>query len=403
VTSEQVVPAGSATRQSEQAASGRRFARGRIADIVCIAISGIGALILAGAAEDSGRVTGEAQFWALVLAGVGTIALWWRRRHPTGVAVLLAPIAAVSEMIGFGVLIAVGTVAIYRRWPVAVAVAGLHAVVTIPYTIINPDPDLPALWANLFSVALLAGTVATGIAVRSRRELVASLRDRATRAEEAARFRADQVRALERERIAREMHDVLAHRISLVSLYAGALEVRPDLSATQVAAAAGTIRASAHAALEELREILGMLRSDTDDAPELRPQPSLTNLDELVEQCRRAGTPVEVDNQLPPVPLPPTVDRAVYRLLQEGLTNARKHAPGAPVRLRLDRTDAGVHIWLRNPLVGGPAPVIPGTRSGLVGLAERVSLAGGRLDHGVRRGASGETAFHLEAWLPWPA
>src|SRR5262245_66617468 len=175
------------------------------------------------------------------------------------------------------------------------------------------------------------------------------------------------------------MHDVLAHRISLVSLYAGALEVRPDLSATQVAAAAGTIRASAHAALEELREILGMLRSDTDDAPELRPQPSLTNLDELVEQCRRAGTPVEVDNQLPPVPLPPTVDREIGRLLQEGLTNARKHAPGAPVRLRLDRTDAGeLHIWLRNPLVGGPAAVIPGTRSGPRGLDQPVNRAGGR-------------------------
>jgi signal transduction histidine kinase len=194
------------------------------------------------------------------------------------------------------------------------------------------------------------------------------------------------------------MHDVLAHRISLETLHEGPLEIRPDLSSDEVARAAGTIRASAHQALEELREILGVLRGDADG---LAPRPGLEEMDRLLAGCRSAGTEVTVDDRLPDEPVPASLSRTTYRLVQEGLTNAGKHAPGQPVSLRLDRTTAGeLHVWLRNGITMGPPAA--GARAGLVGLGERVALVGGRLDHGVRRDGDGTLAFHLEAWLPWP-
>jgi signal transduction histidine kinase len=256
--------------------------------------------------------------------------------------------------------------------------------------------------ANSAALAIVAIVVAWGVVVRTRRELIASLRDRATRAETEAEQRADLLRGLERERIAREMHDVLAHRISLISLHAGALEIRTDLSREQIAEAGGTIRASAHQAMEELREILGVLRTSADDG--LRPRQDLGDLDELIDETRRAGTPVCLDNRLTePETLPAAVNRTAFRLVQEGLTNARKHAPGVEVAVCLDRTDRGeLHVWLRNPLPATPVtPLLPGSRSGLVGLTERVTLAGGRLEHGPRRTSGPAVGFHLEAWLPW--
>ncbi len=404
----------SATSPTGDAGEGTgRSVGDRFVDLVWIVAALVVALLVAEDAEIAGRVTGDELFLAVVLAGVGCVALWWRRRYPVGVALALVPLAAVSELTGAAVLIAVGTVAMYRRWQVTVAVAAAHALAVVPYSILRPDPELTVPGTNAVGVALLSIAVAVGSVLRSRRELVVSLRERAARAEAEARSRADQLRAEERQRIAREMHDVLAHRISLVSLHAGALEIRPDLSSEEVARAAGTIRASAHQALEDLREILGVLRAGdgVGDAAGpggfgdggVRPQPSLADLDELVAECRSAGTTVAVDNRLPAAPAPPSVSRTAYRIVQEALTNAGKHAPGASVWLELDGGPAGeLHVHVRNRLAAAGASTIPGARSGLVGLAERVSLAGGRLDHGVRRGADGQVTFDLEAWLPWP-
>lgn len=383
-------------------ASSRRSKRELLVDIACITVAALAAGAVAGDAEKSGSATGGALLLALVLAGLGCAALWWRRRYPVGVAVLIAPLVVVTELVGIAMLIAVFTVAVHRRWSVAVAVAALHALAPVPYSVARPDPDLPLAAGIAINAALLSIVVALGVVVRSRREAVALVRERAARAEIEASLRAERLRALERERIAREMHDVLAHRISLVSLHAGALEIRPNLPTQDVARAAAIIRASAHQALEDLREILGVLRAGGDhDA--LRPQPGLADLDELVVECRVAGTPVEVDNQLPDTAIPPSVSRTAYRVVQEALTNARKHAAGAQVHLQLNRTSTGeLHVWLRNQLTSTRRSGIPGARTGLVGLAERVSLAGGRLDHGARRGPDGDVAFHLEAWMPWP-
>jgi len=238
--------------------------------------------------------------------------------------------------------------------------------------------------------------------VRSRRQLVLSLRDRAERAESEQQLRVTQARALERTRIAREMHDVLAHRISLLSLHAGALEIHPGAALAEVAGAAGVIRASAHQALEDLREVIGVLREPAGgEAPE-RPQPTLRELPALADESRTAGVKVHLELRVDDAAeLPAGTGRAAYRIVQEGLTNARKHAPGTAVRVCVTgAAGTGLTISIRNPAPVGSrtAAALPGTGAGLVGLAERATLAGGRLTSG--RGADGE--FTLSAWLPWP-
>ncbi|MEV4508852.1 histidine kinase [Dactylosporangium sp. NPDC049525] len=395
---------------SGSSVSGRR-ARNVAVDVSVFVISVLVLVVAASSSLDTGTISDERLLVSMAVSLPALVLIWWRRRWPVHVALLLLIPAALTDFVGGATTIAVFTVAVHRPFRVAVAVAVAHFVAPIPLTLRYPDPDLHPVGIGTAAAAILAIVVAWGVTVRTRRELIASLRVRAVRAEAEAEQRADLLRGLERERIAREMHDVLAHRISLISLHAGALEIRRDLTREQVAETGGTIRASAHQAMEELREILGVLRTSDDD--ELRPRQDLADLDELIEEVRRAGTPVHLDNRLTgdgdaaPETLPAAVNRTAFRLVQEGLTNARKHAPGAEVAVRLDRTSGGeLHVWLRNPLPAAPVrPTLPGSRSGLVGLAERVTLAGGRLQHGPRRTEPqpGEVGFHLEAWLPWRA
>jgi signal transduction histidine kinase len=198
------------------------------------------------------------------------------------------------------------------------------------------------------------------------------------------------------------MHDVLAHRISLLSLHAGALEFHPDASPEEIARAAGVIRTSAHDALEDLRAVIGVLREGSDGAGPERPQPTLSDLPALIEESREAGMQVRFERELPdPGEVPVATGRSAYRIVQEGLTNARKHARGAAVEVTVAGTaGTGLTIEIRNRLPVGVAAAseIPGTGTGIVGLAERASLVGGRLEHG--RTASGD--YRLWVWLPWP-
>ena len=244
------------------------------------------------------------------------------------------------------------------------------------------------------------GVVAWGMFVRARRQLLVSLRERALRAEAEQQLRVKQARHQERARIAREMHDVLAHRISLLSVHAGALEFRPDAPPEEITKAAGVIRASAQQALQDLREVIGVLREDeTEDTPE-RPQPNIADLPTLIDESRRAGMTVRYENRLPDLGAVPTgIGRSAYRTVQEALTNARKHAPDATVSVVVDGSaGADLTIEVRTPLMGA-ASGIPGSGTGLIGLAERATLSGGRLEHGPT--ADGE--FRVRAWLNWRA
>jgi signal transduction histidine kinase len=198
------------------------------------------------------------------------------------------------------------------------------------------------------------------------------------------------------------MHDVLAHRISLLSMHAGSLEFSPGASHQEIARAAGVIRTSAHAALEDLREVIGVLRREPGDEGLHRPLPTLADLPALVQESREAGMAVRSNLALDDASAASeSVGRNAYRIVQEGLTNARKHARGTVVELTVAGAPGrGLEIELRNPLpVGGRDGEIPGAGTGLIGLAERAELAGGRLEHGL----SPQGQCRLWAWLPWHA
>jgi signal transduction histidine kinase len=212
----------------------------------------------------------------------------------------------------------------------------------------------------------------------------------------------EQGRSNERERIAREMHDVLAHRISLITMHAGALTYRTDLTADQMRETAELIQTKSHEALSDLRQVLGVLRGDELVAGRHElPQPTFEDLSALVLEAQIAGMRVRYDVQvLDPAAMPEQVGRTTYRIVQEGLTNARKHAPGVAVLVSLTGSRAnGVDITIRNPARSQHAngnDTTPGAGLGLVGLVERAKLAGGHLD--TRRDAG---SFELHGWLPW--
>jgi signal transduction histidine kinase len=237
------------------------------------------------------------------------------------------------------------------------------------------------------------------MATRTRRDLLVSLADRAERAELEQQARVAEARMAERTRIAAEMHDVLAHRLSMLSLHAGAIEYRPDAPPGDLARSAAVIRLSAHLALDELRAVIGVLRDD--DGAALTPQPTVGDLDVLVEECRAAGMQIELERSIEEASLPRDISLHAYRIVQEGLTNARKHAPRRPVQLSVTgRAGDGIVVDIANetgPPADGPVPV-PGAGVGLTGLRERVDLIGGSLECGP----DGPDTYRLRAWLPWP-
>jgi len=393
-------PAGSTGRDGWP----RRSTRELAIDVACILLAVAFGLVAVKLGQSRPSPQPDALVSADLVAGsLACLALWVRRRWPVALALSLAVISTFSDMATGAVLIALFTVAVHRRWPIVAGVSAAYAVSLSIYYALRPDPVLEYLVVLPSGVVLGAAVVAAGMFVRARRQLVQSLHERAERAESEQQMRVEQARQLERTRIAREMHDVLAHRISLLSLHAGALEFRPDAPAAELAKAAGVIRDSAHQALEDLREVIGVLRQGPDNDPTGRPQPTLADLPALIEESRRAGVVVESEYRVADLALVPTaVGRTAYRIVQEGLTNARKHAPGAAVDVTVDGSPGtGLSIEVRNrPPVGRmQTSAIPGGGTGLVGLRERTSLAGGRLEHGCAQDGD----FRLRAWLPWPS
>ncbi|GAA3387690.1 sensor histidine kinase [Cryptosporangium minutisporangium] len=315
-----------------------------------------------------------------------------RRGWTVRIALGLIPLMVVSTLSMGSAMVALAVVARYRPWPTTLAVVGTHLTFVLAAFTAVASEDPQFVVAVVAVLALDAAMVASGKLVRSQRLLVESWQERAREAEEGQRLRVEEARHAERERIAREMHDVLAHRLSLLAVHAGALEIRraaPD----DERRAAGVIRESAYAALEDLREVIGMLRSDEADSD--RPQPTLADVPALVEQSRSTGAQIVFEN-CGTASAADGIGRHVYRVVQEGLTNARKHAPDAPVRVVLTDRDGGLAVEISNPVPASGTAWLPGAGSGLVGLRERMQLVGGRLEHG--RTPAGE--FRLSAWVP---
>ncbi|MGW0809519.1 sensor histidine kinase [Nonomuraea sp. NPDC002799] len=371
-----------------------------------------------------------------VVGVLGCVALWARKRWPVELAVALVALSAISELVGGAMLVALFTVAVHRSARTTMAIFGLSMLTALVFAVLRQGDDASRETLFLLAAATQSAAAGWGMLVHHRRRLLDSLKESAARAEAEAQQRV-------REAIAREIHDVLGHRLSLLSVHAGALEFHPDASREDIARAAEVIRRSAHEALQDLREVIGVLRAPVAELS----QPSLNGLAELAAESRRAGMTVHLDVELDGA-VTGRAGHTAYRIVQEGLTNARKHAPGAEVWVRVSGTPGEwLSVEVRNsaptaptaPATAEPAtpaaastttaaePATPAAESaasaaastastastasaarpegagqGLVGLAERVRLTGGRLRHGPDTPDGREGGWRLSAWLPWP-
>jgi len=381
--------------------TGRLAATWRYALAVVISLIGW-AVPLVGSA---GRVSEPALLWFVLgdpaIGLVSFVLIRWRHRRPALVAGLLCAFSFVSaSSAGPGSWI-VGSLASHRHWRILAVVAPLTVVAGVVQERIGIAEDVLPLWASAAFGFLVVGIlVATGYAMGSQRDLVDSYRERALTAEREQRARVAQAQAAERTRIAREMHDVLAHRISLVAMHAGALGYRADLSAEEQAGAAKSIEENAHRALSDLRAVLGVLRDPSQpvDAVPERPQPGLGDVAALVAEEQAGGMRVQLVDRVEGE-VPAGTGRTAYRIVQEALTNARKHAPGTAVSVEVAGSPAdGLVIAVRNAApVARRGPDLPASGLGLIGLAERAALAGGRISHGTDAGGG----YAVRAWIPW--
>ena len=386
--------------------------RARAADAACVllaAAGGLGLLLTKVGAHGQGWIPGSPSTVFAVDAALGAAAsalLWFRRRWPVAVAVVLTVPLMLSRSAQVACVISVYNVSTRCRPKVALTIAALHQVAFLAYIAlwVNQYP-VWAAWLLLLSYHVAA--VAAGMYVRARRELIASLHERVDQAERAQLLLAEQARRSERDRIAAEMHDVLAHRVSLVALHAGALEIRPDQAPSQVQATAALIRVTARQALTELRDVIGVLRDrePEPDAPHA-PPPTLADIEALVAEFTAAGLNVTLDMRVrQPGAAPGGLGRDTYRIVREGLTNVSKHASGTVTTVEVSgQAGEGLHVVVRNRLplgyeekalhgTGG----LPGSGLGLTALAERVAMAGGTLSHGPDRDGD----FVLAATLNW--
>jgi signal transduction histidine kinase len=331
---------------------------------------------------------------ALGIVAFGLVLL--RRKHPFPIAVVTSALTAVSAAAAGPAALAVVSMATRRvRWQMA-WIAVLNVAAAIVFYLVAPGDATSWVGDVVTSSIFVAAMLGWGQFVGSRRELMWNLRQRAERAEAEQELRASEARATERTRIAREMHDVVAHRISHVSMRAGALAFRDDLSAEQMRAESALIRDTANEALHELRAVLHVLREPSTGELIEQPQPTYDDLAALISGATADGMRIDFDDQLTSAP-PPEIGRTIYRIVQEGITNARKHAPEARLRIVLanDAADS-VRLTLTNP-IGFAHGDTPGSGLGLIGIAERVEVAGGRFTRDVSDGE-----FTMSAWLPCP-
>lgn len=357
---------------------------------------------------------------SLGMAACAAVSLAWRRVAPVGVlavqvvvgiAVMAAGVeygTTWAEIIGF--VVALYSVAAYR----GLARGGVAGGIAIGYAAIDMAVDLPrpAPATIAINTAFLIGSWVFGRTVRLRRAYLAELTARAERLERAREADARVARAEERSRIARELHDVVAHHVSVMTVQAGAARRILDRDPAKATEALSNIERMGRTALGEMRRIVGVLRVGGDDgAPEgeRAPQPGLADVEALIARLREAGLAVTVRTEGTPRPLSPGVDLAAYRLIQEALTNVLKHA-GRDVRaqvvleygrhrltvtVRDDGAGGGVGAGAARRPAAGSDPR-HGQGHGLVGMRERVALYGGDLRVGPRPGGG----FEVHARFP---
>ncbi|MFF7601644.1 sensor histidine kinase [Streptomyces mirabilis] len=340
---------------------------------------------------------------AVVLAAVGCSALLWRRRHPFGVLAVTIGCGVIFQMLGFResplvtspVLASIYNVALRTDRRTAWTAAAVSAAVLVGADAVWTsnswlDPDKAAM------VAWTALPAAVGDGLRSRRAYVAAVEERAEHAERTREQEAQQRVAAERVRIARELHDIVAHHIALINAQAGVAVHLVDQRPEQILRALENIRDTSRSALDELRVTVGLLRQSDEPVALRDPMPGLAQVPALLASFERAGLAVSHTRLGITEPLEPAVDLAAYRIVQESLTNVRKHAGADHARLFLHYHGERLTITVEDDGCAGPHHPHPGAGHGLIGMRERATTIGGTLYAGPRP----QGGFTVTAELP---
>ena len=333
----------------------------------------------------------------LGLAAVGLLPLALRRT-PAGAGLAIIALSGLSTLAFPAACLCIVRIAALRR-PRLLAVTALVFMAAVATDLaVNPANGVEDYgWILLTALAMLGVLVLIGLNRGAKKALIVSLQQEADSARREQDARADQARLAERTRIAREMHDTLAHRLSLISMHAGALEYRTDLDPETIRSTAGVLRETASKAASELRQVLTVLREEPEAAA---PQPAISSIPALVESARAAGTDITLS--IEPALLAAGAEgpadatsRHLYRVAQEGITNAQKHAPGHPVAVSLTGAPGeGITVTVSNPVSGSRSASSEGL--GLIGLAERARLSGGSFESGAKRGV-----YTTAVQVPW--
>jgi signal transduction histidine kinase len=347
------------------------------------------------------HLTSHPPLAAYLLLAVPCVALIWRNSRPVevlGLAVAGAVgWAALGQIDGAAlvpVIVGVYWVALTRAWRIAVG-AGLAGAAAIFVTegLLGPFGWFGGPNATMWPELLAAGAV--GAYVAARRQWLAAESDRAARAEQAREEETRRRVDAERMRIARELHDVVAHSMAMINVQATAASMQLAADPASAAEAIQAIRSASKSGLRELRTILEVLRQVDAGSPAV-PVPDLRAIAALVEATSAAGTPTTLKSAEPPVPLPAPVGLAVYRIVQESLTNVVRHAGRVATTVGLRQDGGYVYVDVVNEGGAAPAAFSDGTGAGLAGMRERAAALGGTLDAGPRPGGG----FAVRARLP---
>ena len=336
----------------------------------------------------------DAPSYSLPLSGAAVAAMVMRRHVPF-LAVLVTIPGFLTGWSQLAAMIALGTLARRRGWGWQLVV-GCVLVFTCRF-ILWPLSDFVALtWREhaldaIWGVMVAGMPVAIGLLITARQELAARYTDLANSREREKALYAETVRAAERTKLAREMHDVVSHQVTLIAMQAGALQVAANDENSKETAT--TIRRLSTRTLEELRSLVGVLRSGVGGEGQ---QPGLERLGDLVSNFRSDAVPVALDMKAEPSRLPRSVSHAVYRTVQEALTNVRKHAAGARASVKVVTQKDTLVVEVRNEGAGKRQHALPSGGHGLIGLRERAGLLGGTF----QAGPTSEGGFRVSATYP---
>jgi signal transduction histidine kinase len=341
-------------------------------------------------------------WWSLLLTLAGSVPIYWRRSHPCAVALVVVALQFVLALVDAdGSVFLASAIAVYSLGAYSSGLPRLRTTITVGALLVvlfvagwlNGRPMLDALVSVMI---VLTAALVVGDNMRRRREHVVDLTDRAERAERERDLIAEQRVIAERTRIARELHDVVAHSVSLMVIQATAARRSLLTSPANAETAIANIELTGRQTMLELRTILGVLRTDDADSPLLQPNPTMADLRQLVESD---DLPVSLRTHGAVDDLPASICLTIYRVVQEGLTNVRRHAgPVTRVDVVVSRSPQSLVITVRDDGRGAAADHLPSEGYGLRGMTERVAAVGGSVRAGPRIGGG----WQITAELPAP-